>query len=115
MGGVIELRKTPDQDADSLARTEIRRFRLPRSRRRQTTPLELVDKNDVRDDLLRVVLGQTAGASCSSFTVQKASSLFNIFVDFSNHFVWYQRRGVRIWGSRPYRRPAPVLACRCTP
>ena len=38
------------------ALTEIRRFRLPRSRRRQTAPLELVDKNDVRDDLLRVVL-----------------------------------------------------------
>ena len=38
------------------ALTEIRRFRLPRSRRRQTTPVELVDKNDVRDDLLPVVL-----------------------------------------------------------
>ena len=33
-----------------------RDFRLPRSRRRQTTPLELVDKNDVRDELLPVVL-----------------------------------------------------------
>jgi hypothetical protein len=33
-----------------------RDFRWPRSCHRQTTPLELVDENDVRHDLLPVVL-----------------------------------------------------------
>jgi len=49
------------------------------------------------------------------FTVQKALRLFNVFVDFTNRFVWYRCRWVRTWGSRPSRRPAPVLAYRYTP
>ena len=49
------------------------------------------------------------------FTVQKALPLFNVFVDFTNRFVWYRSRWVRAWGSRPSRRPAPVLVCRYTP
>jgi NAD(P)-dependent dehydrogenase (short-subunit alcohol dehydrogenase family) len=49
------------------------------------------------------------------FTVQKALPLFNVFADFTNRFVWYRCRWVRAWGSRPSRRPAPVLACRYTP
>src|SRR6266699_7333631 len=48
------------------------------------------------------------------FTVQKAS-LFNVFVDFTNRIVWCRCPCVRAWDSRPSRRPAPVLACRCTP
>jgi len=49
------------------------------------------------------------------FTVQKALSLFNVFVDFTNRIVWCRCPCVRAWGSRPSRRPAPVLACRHTP
>jgi hypothetical protein len=46
---------------------------------------------------------------------QNALPLFNVFVDFTNRFVWYRCRWVRAWGSRASRRPAPVLACRYTP
>jgi len=49
------------------------------------------------------------------FTVQKALPLFNVFVDITNRLVWYRCRRVRTWGSRPSRRPGPVLACRHTP
>ena len=35
-------------------------------------------------------------------------------VDFTNRF-GYRSRRVRAWGSRASRRPAPMLACRCTP
>ena len=31
------------------------------------------------------------------FTVQKALPLFNVFVDFTNRFVWYRSRWVRAW------------------
>jgi hypothetical protein len=45
----------------------------------------------------------------------KALPPFNVLADFTNRFVWYRCRWVRAWGSRPSRRPAPALACRCTP
>jgi hypothetical protein len=97
------------------ALSEIRRFRLSRSRRRQPTPLELVDKNDVRDDLLPVVLDRRQAPPVPHLRLRRRCRWFNIFVDFTNRFVWYRCRWVRIWGSRPSRRPAPVLACRYTP
>jgi hypothetical protein len=65
--------------------------------------------------LLDAVHFRSLNVRCTLFTVQKALPLFNVFADFTNRFVWYRSRWVRAWGSRPSRRPAPVLACRYTP
>src|ERR1700682_5552813 len=57
--------------------------------------------------LLDAVHFRCLNARGTLFTVQKALPLFNVFVDFTNRFVWYRCRWVRAWGSRPSRRPAP--------
>src|SRR6266568_7535588 len=53
--------------------------------------------------------GPTAGASCSSFTVQKALPLFNVFVDFTNRIVWCRCPCVRASGSRHLGGPRQCL------
>ena len=65
--------------------------------------------------LLDAVHFRCLNARGTLFTVQKALSLFNVFVDLTNRFVWYRSRRVKAWGSRPSRMPAPMLACRYTP
>jgi hypothetical protein len=65
--------------------------------------------------LLDAVHFRCLNARGTRLTVQKALPLFNVFVDITNRLVWYRCRWVRAWGSRPSRRPAPVLACRHTP
>ncbi len=42
-------------------------------------------------------------------TVQKALPPFNVFVDFTNRFVWYGCRWVRGWGSRHLGGPRQCL------
>jgi hypothetical protein len=46
--------------------------------------------------MLPVACGRAAGASCSSFTVQKALPLFNLFVNFTNRSC-----GIGLDGSGP--------------
>ena len=82
----------------------------------QPTPLELVDKNDMRDDLLPVLSSDHDRRRLFPvYGSEGVVSTLPYFVDLYDRFVWYRcRSGQDSWGSRPYWRTAPVLAYRHT-
>src|ERR1700688_1208597 len=95
-------------------------FRWPRGRRRQTTPPHSRSSNRLKQETARPSQFPQDDPSFPAGSGIRASPsspcrVADVFVDITNRFVWYRCRWVRAWGSRPFRRPAPVLACRHTP
>ena len=63
--------------------------------------------------LLDAVHFRCLNARGTLFTVQKALRLFNVFVDFTNRFVWYRCRWVRAWGKNGRDPTATSHGKRC--